>query len=58
MPPEVLTAYEVTEMHFGKDYILPTQFDPRLIERIAPAVRAAAEASRSEAAQQKPDARG
>ncbi len=58
VPPEVLTAYEVTEMHFGKDYILPTQFDPRLIERIAPAVRAAAEASRSEAAQQKPDARG
>jgi malate dehydrogenase (oxaloacetate-decarboxylating)(NADP+) len=31
-------------MHFGKDYILPKPFDPRLIERLPRAVAEAAAA--------------
>ncbi len=42
VPEEVLTAYNATAMAFGKDYIIPKPFDPRLIERIPPAVAAAA----------------
>jgi malate dehydrogenase (oxaloacetate-decarboxylating)(NADP+) len=42
VPQEVLKAYNATEMSFGKDYIIPKPFDPRLIERIPPAVAAAA----------------
>lgn len=38
VPREVLDAYEIDELSFGKDYIIPTQFDPRLIERIPPKV--------------------
>jgi len=34
VPREVLDAYGVDAMEFGFDYILPKQFDPRLIERI------------------------
>ncbi len=34
VPPEVLEAYGVAELTFGPDYILPTQFDPRLIETV------------------------
>ncbi len=34
VPDEVLEAYGVDNMEFGVDYILPKQFDPRLIERI------------------------
>lgn len=34
VPKEVLDAYGVDNMEFGVDYILPKQFDPRLIERI------------------------
>lgn len=34
VPREVLDAYGVDSMEFGADYILPKQFDPRLIERI------------------------
>ncbi|MBU6460374.1 MAG: malate dehydrogenase [Proteobacteria bacterium] len=41
VPESVLKAYGLTQMHFGKDYILPKQFDPRLLERIAPAVEQA-----------------
>jgi len=44
VPQEVLTAYNATAMSFGKDYILPKPFDPRLIERIPPAVAAAVKA--------------
>ena len=43
VPEEVLKAYNAKEMAFGKDYILPKPFDPRLIERIPPAVAKAAE---------------
>jgi len=42
VPEAVLKAYNATQMAFGKDYILPTPFDPRLIERVPPAVAAAA----------------
>ncbi|MEW5770825.1 MAG: malic enzyme-like NAD(P)-binding protein [Pseudomonadota bacterium] len=42
VPAEVLKAYNATEMSFGKDYILPKPFDPRLIERVPAAVAAAA----------------
>jgi len=38
VPQEVLDAYEIDELSFGKNYIIPTQFDPRLIERIPPKV--------------------
>lgn len=42
VPDEVLRAYNVKEMSFGRDYILPKPFDPRLIERIPLAVAQAA----------------
>ena len=41
VPQGVLDAYQLTALSFGKDYILPKPFDPRLIERIPPAVAAA-----------------
>jgi len=43
VPEEVLKAYNGKKMSFGRDYILPTPFDPRLIERIPQAVAKAAE---------------
>lgn len=42
VPPEVLKAYNLSKLEFGKDYIIPKLFDPRLIERIPPRVAAAA----------------
>lgn len=45
VPQEVLDAYNLTELHFGKDYIIPKPFDPRLLERVAPAVAKAAKQS-------------
>jgi len=44
VPAEVLEVYGVDSMHFGKDYILPKPFDPRLIERLPRAVAEAAAA--------------
>ena len=41
VPQVVLDAYQLSTLSFGKDYILPKPFDPRLIERIPPAVAAA-----------------
>ena len=41
VPQVVLDAYQLNALSFGKDYILPKPFDPRLIERIPPAVAAA-----------------
>lgn len=41
VPPEVLAAYQLEALAFGPEYILPKPFDPRLIERIPPAVAAA-----------------
>ena len=42
VPQQVLDAYNLTSLAFGKDYIIPKPFDPRLIERIPPRVAAAA----------------
>ena len=43
VPAEVLKAYNLSALEFGKEYILPKPFDPRLIERIPPRVAAAAD---------------
>lgn len=42
VPADVLAIYNLTELAFGRDYILPKPFDARLIERIPPAVMKAA----------------
>ncbi|MBI5329337.1 MAG: malate dehydrogenase [Betaproteobacteria bacterium] len=42
VPEEVLQAYNLDKLEFGREYILPKPFDPRLIEIIPPAVAAAA----------------
>ena len=44
VPAEVLTAYGLSALGFGREYILPKPFDPRLRERVAGAVAAAARA--------------
>ncbi|MCM1483901.1 MAG: NADP-dependent malic enzyme [Muribaculaceae bacterium] len=38
VPPVVNTAYDMTDLHFGRDYILPKPLDPRLLTTVAPAV--------------------
>ena len=42
VPEEVNIAYQVTNLKFGKDYIIPKPSDPRLITHVAPAVAKAA----------------
>ena len=42
MPKEVLDAYGLDEVKFGRDYIIPTPFDPRLIYVVSKAVAKAA----------------
>jgi len=42
VPAEVLAAYNLEQLAFGRDYILPKPFDPRLRERVPQAVAAAA----------------
>jgi malate dehydrogenase (oxaloacetate-decarboxylating)(NADP+) len=42
MSDVVAAAYGDRRLEFGPEYLLPTPFDPRLIERIAPAVAKAA----------------
>lgn len=42
VPECVLKAYDVDELVFGRDYILPKPLDPRLISTVAPAVAKAA----------------
>jgi malate dehydrogenase (oxaloacetate-decarboxylating)(NADP+) len=42
VPAEVLGAYGIDALGFGADYIIPRPFDPRLRERIPPAVAQAA----------------
>lgn len=42
VPQEVLDAYKLTELAFGKDYIIPKPFDPRLLQRVSSAVSKAA----------------
>ena len=38
VPEQVNVAYEETRLTFGKNYIIPKPFDPRLITTIPPAV--------------------
>ena len=42
VPEQVNIAYDETKLLFGKDYIIPKPFDPRLISEIPPAVARAA----------------
>jgi len=42
VPEEVNIAYQVTNLKFGTDYIIPKPSDPRLITHVAPAVAKAA----------------
>jgi len=42
VPEQVNIAYGETKLNFGKDYIIPKPFDPRLISVVAPAVARAA----------------
>jgi malate dehydrogenase (oxaloacetate-decarboxylating)(NADP+) len=42
VPQEVLTAYRLESLSFGPQYIIPKPLDPRLIDRIPPAVARAA----------------
>jgi malate dehydrogenase (oxaloacetate-decarboxylating)(NADP+) len=42
VPQTVLDAYKLTELSFGKTYIIPKPFDPRLLERVSKAVAEAA----------------
>lgn len=42
VPEEVLKAYNLTELSFGPDYIIPKPFDPRLLDKVSTAVKEAA----------------
>ncbi len=42
VPAEVLAAYKLQSLSFGKDYIIPKPFDPRLMAYVSGAVAAAA----------------
>ncbi|MDY7116995.1 malic enzyme-like NAD(P)-binding protein [Halomonas sp. SSL-5] len=42
VPSEVLEAYEMESMSFGRDYIIPTPVDVRLLDRVTSAVAQAA----------------
>ena len=41
-PNEVLKAYGVPSLKFGRDYLIPTPLDPRVLLKVAPAVARAA----------------
>ena len=45
VPMQVVKAYKVDTLEFGRDYILPKPLDPRLLFYVAPAVARAAMAS-------------
>lgn len=42
VPKSVLKAYKANQLVFGKDYIIPKPFDPRVLFSVAPAVAEAA----------------
>ncbi len=42
VPETVKRAYSVTDMSFGREYIIPKPFDPRVLTWVAPAVAQAA----------------
>jgi malate dehydrogenase (oxaloacetate-decarboxylating)(NADP+) len=48
VPQEVLDAYQLTELSFGKEYIIPKPFDPRLMERVSARVADAARAEQGQ----------
>lgn len=50
VPQEVLDAYQLEALSFGKEYIIPKPFDPRLMARVSGRV---ADAARAEAAREK-----
>ena len=45
VPDEVAAAYHGSKLSFGRDYLIPAPFDPRLISRIPVAVAKAAMAT-------------
>ncbi len=45
VPDEVTSAYRGRHLRYGRDYLIPTPFDPRLITHVPPAVAHAAERS-------------
>lgn len=45
VPEDIIKAYGIDGLTFGKDYILPKPFDRRLLTVVAPAVISAAEES-------------
>ena len=42
MPEEVLKAYNIKGLEFGRDYIIPKPFDPRVFVKVSAAVAEAA----------------
>jgi malate dehydrogenase (oxaloacetate-decarboxylating)(NADP+) len=42
VPEQVNAAYKVSNLSFGREYLIPKPLDPRLITRVAPAVAKAA----------------
>lgn len=42
VPEQVNITYDITRLTFGREYIIPKPFDPRLISKIPPAVARAA----------------
>ncbi len=51
VPESVLKAYDLDRLEFGKDYIIPKPFDPRLKEFVSEAVRQASLAEQTELTQ-------
>ncbi len=47
VPADVLQAYNLTSLSFGKDYIIPKPFDKRLLARVSVAVADAARAQQA-----------
>lgn len=52
VPEDVLQAYNLTSLSFGKDYIIPKPFDKRLLSRVSGAVADAARLQQDKLAQQ------
>ena len=42
VPGEVLAAYGVKELTYGRDYVIPKPLDPRILTTVTPAVAQAA----------------
>lgn len=52
VPEDVLAAYNLKSLSFGKDYIIPKPFDKRLLSRVSGAVADAARLQQAKLAQQ------